>query len=148
MASMASTPVSRRTSGGPVLQDDVTDAIEAAFFQGLAEVGFGRLSIDAIAKRAGVGKAAIYRRWRSKLDMTIALVPKVAVAATDVPTSTPTPWATLGPELPGMRSRIEPKARAPPVPIACTPGISRHALPAIFCTTPSATDICPSSVAS
>jgi AcrR family transcriptional regulator len=79
------TPVQRRTSGGPVLQDDVTEAIEAAFFQELADVGFGRLSIDAIAKRAGVGKAAVYRRWRSKLDMTIALTSKVAVAATDVP---------------------------------------------------------------
>ena len=47
-----------------------------------------------------------------------------------------------------MRSRIEPKAREPLVPIACTPGISRQAFPAIFCTTPSATDICPSLVAS
>ena len=47
-----------------------------------------------------------------------------------------------------MRSRTEPNAREPPVPIACTPAISRQALPAIFCTTPSATDICPSSVAS
>lgn len=75
----------RRTSGGPVLQDDVTEAIEAAYFTELANVGYGRLSIDAVAKRAGVGKAALYRRWRSKLDMTTALVPKAAVAAIDVP---------------------------------------------------------------
>ena len=53
----------------------------------------------------------------------------------------------MGPQLPGMRSRMEPKAREPLVPIACTPAISRQARPAIFCTTPSATDICPSSVA-
>jgi AcrR family transcriptional regulator len=75
----------RRTSGGPVLQDDVTAAIEQAFFDELAEVGYGRLSIDAVAKRAAVGKAAVYRRWRSKLDMTMALVSKTAVAAIDVP---------------------------------------------------------------
>ncbi|MDT5401983.1 MAG: hypothetical protein QOK33_5214 [Mycobacterium sp.] len=75
----------RRTSGGPVLQDDVTEAIESAYFAELADVGYGRLSIDAVAKRAAVGKAAVYRRWRSKLDMTVTLVSKVAVAAIDVP---------------------------------------------------------------
>lgn len=80
---MASTP--RRTSGGPVLLDDVTAAIETAFFEELAAVGYGRLSVDAVAKRAGVGKAAIYRRWKSKQDLAVDLVTKVAVAAIDVP---------------------------------------------------------------
>jgi AcrR family transcriptional regulator len=82
---MATDTVRRRTSAGPVLQSEVTDAIQTAFFEELAEVGYGRLSIDAVAKRAGVGKAAIYRRWRSKLDMTVALTSAVAVAAIDVP---------------------------------------------------------------
>jgi AcrR family transcriptional regulator len=68
-----------------VLQDDVTEAIESAFFAELADVGYGRLSIDAVARRAAVGKAAVYRRWRSKLDMTVALVSKAAIAAIDVP---------------------------------------------------------------
>src|SRR5271166_2800551 len=48
-----------RMSGGPVLQAEVTDAIRNAYFEELAEVGYGRLSIDAVARRAGVGKAAI-----------------------------------------------------------------------------------------
>jgi AcrR family transcriptional regulator len=82
---MATNTARRRTSAGPVLQSEVTDAIQAAFFEELAEVGYGRLSIDAVAKRAGVGKAAIYRRWRSKLDITVALTSAVAVAAIDVP---------------------------------------------------------------
>jgi len=82
---MASDTMRRRTSAGPVLQSEVTDVIQTAFFEELAEVGYGRLSIDAVAKRAGVGKAAIYRRWRSKLDMTVALTSEVAVAAIDVP---------------------------------------------------------------
>jgi hypothetical protein len=38
--------------------------------------------------------------------------------------------------------------REPLVPIECTPPISRHAFPAIFWTTLSATEICPSPVAS
>ncbi len=74
-----------RMSGGPVLQAEVTDAITNAFFEELAEVGYGRLSIDAVARRAGVGKAAIYRRWKSKLEITVALTSHVAVAAVDVP---------------------------------------------------------------
>lgn len=75
----------RRTSGGPVLLDDVTAAIESAFFEELAAAGYGRLSVDAVAKRAGVGKAAIYRRWKSKRDLAADLVTKVAVAAIGVP---------------------------------------------------------------
>lgn len=56
-----------------------------AFFAELADVGYGRLSIDAVAKRAGAGKAAIYRRWPGKQAMAVALVSEVAVAAIDVP---------------------------------------------------------------
>lgn len=74
-----------RMPGGPKLQLEVTEAISEAFFEELADVGYGRLSIDAVARRAGVGKAAIYRRWKSKLDITVALISKVAVAAIDVP---------------------------------------------------------------
>lgn len=37
-----------------------------AALQGVAELGYDRLTMDDIAARAGVGKAAIYRRWPSK----------------------------------------------------------------------------------
>ncbi|MGW7586981.1 TetR-like C-terminal domain-containing protein [Kitasatospora sp. NPDC054768] len=74
----------RRTPGGPVLQDSVTEAIAAAFFEELADVGYARLSLEAVAKRAGAGKAAIYRRWPSKLDMTVALIRAVAVDASEI----------------------------------------------------------------
>ncbi|MFJ2864176.1 TetR-like C-terminal domain-containing protein [Kitasatospora sp. NPDC087314] len=79
----------RRLPGGPVLQDSVTEAIATAFFEELASAGYARLSLEAVAKRAGAGKAAIYRRWASKLDMTVDLVTAVAVDASG-PTDTGT----------------------------------------------------------
>ena len=35
----------------------------------LAEVGYGGLTCEGVAARAGVGKATIYRHWRGKLDL-------------------------------------------------------------------------------
>ena len=35
----------------------------------LAEVGYGAMTIESIARRAGVGKATIYRHWSGKLDL-------------------------------------------------------------------------------
>lgn len=37
----------------------------------LAEVGAAGLTMDAVAARAGAGKATIYRRWASKADLAI-----------------------------------------------------------------------------
>ena len=69
------------TRGGSELRDDVTESLAAAFFEELATVGYGRLSLEAVAKRAGAGKAAIYRRWPSKRDMAVALLSGVAITA-------------------------------------------------------------------
>ncbi|MFI6845331.1 TetR/AcrR family transcriptional regulator [Kitasatospora sp. NBC_00085] len=41
-------------------------AVLAAAAELVAEVGFGKLTIEAIAARAGVGKQTIYRWWPSK----------------------------------------------------------------------------------
>ncbi|MFG2720551.1 TetR-like C-terminal domain-containing protein [Streptomyces sp. NPDC048416] len=73
-------PPERRAAGGPVLQDEVTRALTAAFFEELAETGYGRLAMEAVARRAGAGKAALYRRWPSKQAMTVALVSRAATA--------------------------------------------------------------------
>ena len=67
-------PARRRPSGAAVLQENVTSAITAAAFAELAETGYARMSMEAVARRAGVGKAALYRRWDSKDAMLIDLV--------------------------------------------------------------------------
>ncbi|MEU1888093.1 TetR/AcrR family transcriptional regulator [Micromonospora sp. WMMD987] len=73
----------RAPAGAAVLRGDITRAIRRALMQELAAVGYGRLSIEAVARRAGVGKTAIYRRWSSKLDLVIETV--VAAAGSKLP---------------------------------------------------------------
>jgi AcrR family transcriptional regulator len=41
------------------------------------EQGFEGMSLEAVASRAGVGKATIYRRWSSKEDLVIDAVARV-----------------------------------------------------------------------
>jgi len=45
---------------------DRTDAIMRATLEVAQEIGYAKLSIEAVAARAGVGKHTIYRRWPSK----------------------------------------------------------------------------------
>lgn len=45
-------------------------AILEAAFAALVEQGYDAMNMDTIAARAGVGKAAIYRRWSSKAALT------------------------------------------------------------------------------
>jgi AcrR family transcriptional regulator len=68
-----------------VLRVDITAAIRNAVMNELAEVGYGRLSIEAVARRAGVGKTAIYRRWNNKLEMVLEIVSDVAGRAVPLP---------------------------------------------------------------
>lgn len=49
----------------------VDRAILAATLELLGEDGFDRLSIEAVAARAGVGKTTVYRRWPSKIKLVV-----------------------------------------------------------------------------
>ncbi|KUM94739.1 TetR family transcriptional regulator [Streptomyces cellostaticus] len=75
----------RAPAGAAVLREDVTEAIRAAVFEELAAVGYARMSIEGIARRAGVGKTAVYRRWRSKLHLVLDVVSAMAVLGLPVP---------------------------------------------------------------
>jgi len=50
------------------------DAICTAVFELLSEVGYDRMSMDAVAARARASKATIYRAWPTKPDMVIDAV--------------------------------------------------------------------------
>ncbi|MDT7799236.1 MAG: hypothetical protein QOI78_2669 [Actinomycetota bacterium] len=72
--------MARTPTGAAVLQPEVTQAITDAVLHELAEQGYGRLSMEAVAKRAGVGKSALYRRWASKHEMITAVVAEFSVS--------------------------------------------------------------------
>lgn len=55
--------------GGRPREGRVDDAIASAVVALLTEVGYARLTVDAVAARAGVSKAAIYRRHTTKQEM-------------------------------------------------------------------------------
>jgi len=70
-----------RLSGAAVKRPQITDALARAFFEEWARVGYSALSLDAVARKARVGKAALYRRWRSKADMAADLVRQLSATA-------------------------------------------------------------------
>ena len=61
------------------------DAIHAAVMEELADVGYPALSIERVAERARTGKASIYRRWPTRLDLVLDAIDHVMPRLDDVP---------------------------------------------------------------
>jgi AcrR family transcriptional regulator len=64
------------------------DVILQAARELLAERGFDGMTMDAVADRAGAGKATVYRRWPSKVQLTIDAIVcagGVPMSADDIP---------------------------------------------------------------
>ncbi|MEU4348207.1 TetR/AcrR family transcriptional regulator [Streptomyces sp. NPDC023838] len=72
MTSAGADGEARRRPGRPRL--DADDQILSAALELLAEVGFPRLTVAAIAERAGVSKPAVYRRWSDKAEVVAAAI--------------------------------------------------------------------------
>lgn len=79
ICSEMSTPTPKRIEQRPSRAGRPRDperdaAILRAALDGLAELGYDRLSMDEIAARAHAGKGALYRRWSSKAALVVAAV--------------------------------------------------------------------------
>jgi AcrR family transcriptional regulator len=71
MAVLSTTEMPRPSRGGRPRDPSRDSVIRAAILRLLADVGYGALTMDAVASEAGVGKATIYRRWRTKHDLVV-----------------------------------------------------------------------------
>src|SRR3954464_10362685 len=68
----------------PRIEGDRELEILEATLEVLADVGYDRLTMDAVAARAKASKATLYRRWTNKVSLVIeALHPKAQYVAPD-----------------------------------------------------------------
>jgi AcrR family transcriptional regulator len=74
-----------RPVGGRPLDAGRDAALRSAALELLAEIGYDRMTIDAVAARAKAGKATVYRRWPSKADLVIDAFVNEALGAADLP---------------------------------------------------------------
>ncbi|GEL24247.1 TetR family transcriptional regulator [Pseudonocardia sulfidoxydans NBRC 16205] len=74
-------PQRQRPAGGRPRDPRVDRAIRDAATQIYAEEGWAGFQFDAIAKRAGVGKSAVYRRWATREDLVIEAIRGMDTAA-------------------------------------------------------------------
>ena len=61
----------QRPSGGRSLDATRDAALRSAALELLAEIGYDRLTIDAVAARAHASKTTIYRRWSGKAELIV-----------------------------------------------------------------------------
>ncbi len=58
--------------------DALDRAIRQAVFEELLDRGYGELTMEGVAVRAGTGKAPLYRRWPGKRELVLAAIEFVA----------------------------------------------------------------------
>lgn len=73
-----SPPTAGPRAGGRPRSPEADEAIASATVELLAEVGYDGLSMERVASRAGVGKATVYRRFPSKVELVVAAIDTVA----------------------------------------------------------------------
>lgn len=73
--SLINPPISKAAPGIKCLTrrrgDELLTAIFSATIGQLAQVGYSALSFEAVAHNAHTGKASLYRRWPSKVDLVV-----------------------------------------------------------------------------
>ncbi|MBY8865457.1 MULTISPECIES: TetR/AcrR family transcriptional regulator [Streptomyces] len=86
----AASPQPRRPRSGNRRDEAARLAVLHAADDLLAEHGFGALTVEAIARRAGVAKQTIYRWWPSKVEILLDTLIEDSGKRLPVPTGQPT----------------------------------------------------------
>ena len=90
------------------LDPGVDDAIAAAALALLIECGFARMTIEAVAEAAGVGKPAIYRRFSDKAGLVTHVISRQlpVLEPPDLGDSRAELWRVVEQGLPPMARRM------------------------------------------
>src|SRR5258708_6079122 len=89
------------------------DALCQAALEVLADVGYDRLTVDAVAARAGAGKATCYRRWAGKPELVVEAVSRMK-AQPQLPATGSPPRPLLELTLPAVRPEPPPQPQTGP----------------------------------
>jgi AcrR family transcriptional regulator len=92
--------MSESIASGRPREARIDAAVRDAIHELLAREGYAGTTIERVAARAGVGRGAVYRRWRSKAEMVFAAV----VHSAELPT--PVDSGTLEADLVSLAERI------------------------------------------
>lgn len=77
--------VEHRRPGRPRITDE--EAVARAVLRALVERGYNGMTVDHVARLAGVGRATLYRRWPTKTAMVIDALGRSRLAALEDPDS-------------------------------------------------------------
>ena len=75
----------RRRPGRPRITDE--EVVARAVLQALVERGYDGMTVDHVARLAGVGRATLYRRWPTKTAMVVDALARSRLAALEDPDS-------------------------------------------------------------
>ncbi|MGW4275765.1 TetR/AcrR family transcriptional regulator [Streptomyces seoulensis] len=92
----AASPQSRRPRSGNRRDEAARLAVLHAADDLLVEHGFGALTVEAIARRAGVAKQTIYRWWPSKVEILLDTLIEDSAKRLPVPALEPTAETVRG----------------------------------------------------
>ncbi|MDT0448025.1 TetR/AcrR family transcriptional regulator [Streptomyces hesseae] len=92
----SASPQPRRPRSGSRRDEAARLAVLHAADDLLAEHGFGALTVEAIARRAGVAKQTIYRWWPSKVEILLDTLIEDSGKHLPVPTEKPTAESIRG----------------------------------------------------
>jgi AcrR family transcriptional regulator len=92
--------MSENVTPGRPREARIDAAVRDAIYALLAREGYAGTTIERVAAHAGVGRGAVYRRWRSKAEMIFAAV----VHSAELPT--PVDSGTLEGDLVALAERI------------------------------------------
>src|SRR3954452_579696 len=74
------TPAEAAAAARPRIEGDREQQILDAALDVLADVGYDRLTMDAVASRAKASKATLYRRWNSKAKLVVESLARMKTA--------------------------------------------------------------------